>query len=83
MGERDGGVRTLDGELHTGTEYRLSEIDVLKGEHDLIGEVMEWAYTDVEGVGGEGQSGDALQYLFGVYDMVEKLMRMAGWNTTG
>lgn len=47
----------------------LDAREVLLAEHELIGEVMDWAYNNDEEVK------DAVNYIWGIYDLADKLLR--------
>lgn len=51
----------------------LTERDVLKMEHDMVGEVMEWGVDDAGNV-----NPTSVHYLYGVYDMTSKILREIG-----
>lgn len=52
----------------------LDEREVLLAAHDIMGDVMEWAFDD------KGAAEDALNYIFGMHDLVSKLLREINGN---
>ena len=47
----------------------LDAREVLLAEHGLIGEVLDWAYSD------DSSEKEAVQYIWGIYDLAAKLLR--------
>ena len=52
----------------------LDEREVLLAAHSILGDAMEWGFDN------EQTPRDALNYIFGVYDLVCKLLRGINGN---
>lgn len=47
----------------------LNEADIHAAEHGIIADTMEWAF------GKDTNPSDALNYIFGMYDLAQNLLR--------
>ncbi len=47
----------------------IDEREVLLAAHSVLGDAMEWGFDD------EQTQRDAMNYIFGIYDLVSKLLR--------
>lgn len=47
----------------------MDEREVLLAAHSVLGDTMEWGFDD------EQTQRDAMNYIFGIYDLVSKLLR--------
>lgn len=47
----------------------IGEQDIKEGVYDIIGDTMEWAFEK------DGREAEAMNYIFGMYDLAQNLLR--------